>query len=83
MYDPGESVFIRLSVTHETCVCYFLTSFASVRVTTMFVRVYELPLSFPPPVFVSIILKMPLSLYSRIHRPGENLLPTHSHIPLP
>ena len=49
MYDPGESVFIRLSVTHETCVCYFLTSFASVRVTTMFVRVYELPLSFPPP----------------------------------
>ena len=48
MYDPGESVFIRLSVTHETCVCYFLTSFASVRVTTMFVRVYELPSPFFP-----------------------------------
>ena len=26
--------------------CYFLTSFASVRVTTMFVRVYELPSPF-------------------------------------
>ena len=55
-------------------------SFASLRVTTIFYFVRAPLFSFS--VFVSIIIKMPLSLRCRIHRPGENLLPTHSHIPL-